>query len=83
VTETIERGAAPPRVGEVRGCERISEYATADLAYILEIERYHRKVGGATELAPVSLRVTKIYGLPNTASGGYPLAEGPSSTNYR
>jgi ketosteroid isomerase-like protein len=44
---------------EVVGIERISEYATADLAYTVEIERTRMELGG--EQAPVTLRVTSIF----------------------
>ena len=61
VEEATDRAAAQARDGEVRGFERISEVATADLAYIVEIERTRLKVGGADEIASVSLRVTTIF----------------------
>ena len=61
VEATMERAAALLRDGEVRGFERVSEYATADLAYIVEIERARVKVGGAGEAAPAALRVTTIF----------------------
>ena len=61
VEQTMERAAAQLREGEPTRFERISDYATADLAYILEIERVRMKVGGADEMAPVSLRVTTIF----------------------
>ncbi len=61
VEKTLERAASQLREGEAIRFERISEYATAELAYILEIERYRGKVGGANELAPNSLRVTTIF----------------------
>ncbi|MEI9413226.1 DUF4440 domain-containing protein, partial [Mesorhizobium sp. Ld1326N3] len=37
------------------------EYATADLGYIIEIERLQSKVGGADKLVPISLRATTIF----------------------
>ncbi len=61
VEKTLERAVAQLREGEPIRFERISEYATADLAYIVEIERTRMKVGGADDLAPVSLRVTTIF----------------------
>ena len=57
----MERAASQLREGEPTRFERISDYATADLAYILEIERGRMKVGVADEMAPVSLRVTTIF----------------------
>jgi ketosteroid isomerase-like protein len=61
VEATIDRAAAPLREGEVRGFERISEYVTEDVAYIVEIERYRMKIGGADAVTSVSLRVTTIF----------------------
>jgi ketosteroid isomerase-like protein len=61
VEKTLERAASQLREGEAIRFERISEYATADLAYILEIEQYRGKVGSANEIAPNSLRVTTIF----------------------
>jgi hypothetical protein len=45
----MERAASQIRDGEVRGFERVSAVATAELAYIVEIERAQAKVGGAGE----------------------------------
>ena len=58
---TMERAATRYRGGEAIGFERISEYATADLGYIIEIERYRSKVGGGDNLVPISLRVTTVF----------------------
>ncbi|TPM02814.1 nuclear transport factor 2 family protein [Mesorhizobium sp. B2-3-11] len=59
--ETMDRAATNYRDGEVIGFERIAEYATADLGYIIEIERLQSKVGGADKLVPIALRVTTIF----------------------
>jgi ketosteroid isomerase-like protein len=61
VAQAAERAAAQLRDGEPCTYERISGYATADLAYILEIQRTRARFGGAAELAPVALRVTTIF----------------------
>ena len=61
VAEALERAASQLRDGQPIVFERISDYATADLAYIVEIERNRMKVGGADQIAPVSLRVTTIF----------------------
>jgi hypothetical protein len=47
--------------GEPIRSERISEVATEDLAYTLEIERTGIKAGGSDKIVPVSLRVTTIF----------------------
>jgi ketosteroid isomerase-like protein len=61
VEKTMEYAASRYRDGEPIRFERISEYATADLAYMVELERSRTKVGGADEMAQVSLRVTTIF----------------------
>ena len=38
-----------------------AKVVTADLAYILEIERFEAKVGGSDEVTPIALRVTSIF----------------------
>jgi ketosteroid isomerase-like protein len=61
VSEALERAAALLRDGEPVTYERISGYATEDLAYTLEFERSRMKVGGSKEMSPVSLRVTTVF----------------------
>jgi hypothetical protein len=57
----MERAASQIRDGEIEALERISEYATADLACIVEIERTRAKIGGSDEIGSVSLRMTTIF----------------------
>jgi ketosteroid isomerase-like protein len=59
--ETMDRAATNFRDGEASGFERISEYATADLGYVIEIERFRSKIGGGDKLVPFALRVTTIF----------------------
>ena len=61
VRGAMVKAAANYRDGGATGFERISDYATADLAYMLEIERFRSKVGGAKELSPIVLRVTTVF----------------------
>ena len=42
--ETMDRAATNFREGEAIGFERISDYATADLAYTVEIEHFRSKL---------------------------------------
>ena len=58
---TMDRAALNYREGEALGFERITEHATEALAYIVEIERYRAKVGGAETPTPLALRVTTIF----------------------
>lgn len=61
VEKTLDRAASQLRDGEPHRFERISEYATADLAYIVEIERTRAKLGGSHEIAAFALRATTIF----------------------
>lgn len=45
--------------------ERVTTVTTPDLAYIVEIERFHAKVDGAEHHRPVNLRATTIFRLEN------------------
>jgi ketosteroid isomerase-like protein len=57
----MERAASQFRDGAIDTFERISEYTTADLAYIVEIERTRAKMGESGDVGSVSLRVTTIF----------------------
>ncbi|MGZ4905016.1 MAG: nuclear transport factor 2 family protein [Halobacteriota archaeon] len=48
------------REGEVTGFENVSKYATADVAWTVEVGRFNARVAGG-DLAPVALRVTSIF----------------------
>ena len=63
VETTLERVASLPlREGQAQRFERISEYATEGLAYVLEIERCPGiKVGDSEESKPFSLRATTVW----------------------
>jgi ketosteroid isomerase-like protein len=58
---TMERAASLYRDGEVVGIESLAKKVTAELAYILEIERFRAKMGGSEDVTPVALRVTSIF----------------------
>ncbi len=59
--ETMTRAATYYRDGLALGFDRISEYATPDLAYVVEMERIEAKIGGSSERTPVTLRVTTVF----------------------
>src|SRR6266542_913832 len=61
VEMTIDRAVSQVREGDSVQFERISEYASQDLGYMLWIERTQLKTAGADEMTPVSLRVTTIF----------------------
>jgi ketosteroid isomerase-like protein len=58
---TMKRAAEHYAEGDATGFDSVSQYATDDLAYTVEIERLRSKVGGAEELTPVALRVTTVF----------------------
>jgi ketosteroid isomerase-like protein len=60
--EEAGRGAAANyRDGRAIKFENFAKRLTADLGYILEIERFEVKVAGSDEVTPVALRVTSIF----------------------
>ena len=61
VSATLDRAAKHYRDGEAVGFENVSTVVTSDLAYTVEIERYRARVGGATDLTPVAVRVTTVF----------------------
>jgi ketosteroid isomerase-like protein len=61
VVEAMKRAASHYRDGEASSFDAISKFVTADLAYIVEVERLKSKVGGREDISPVDLRVTSIF----------------------
>jgi ketosteroid isomerase-like protein len=61
VAPTLERAASHYRDGEATGFENIAKYVTAELAYIVEMERCKAKVGGREDITPLAVRVTSIF----------------------
>jgi ketosteroid isomerase-like protein len=63
VARTLERAASHYTDGQLTDFENVSKYVSAELAYLVELERFEAKVGGAEDPAPVALRVTSIFRL--------------------
>jgi ketosteroid isomerase-like protein len=61
VEKTLDLAVGQLRDGEPHRFERISEFATLDLAYIVEIERTRAKLGGSDEMTAFALRATTIF----------------------
>jgi ketosteroid isomerase-like protein len=61
VAKTLERAASHYRDGEATGFENLAKYLTADLAYIVEVERCKAKVGGREDIARIAVRDTTIF----------------------
>jgi ketosteroid isomerase-like protein len=72
VETTLDRLVSLIREGQPLRFDRISEYATEDLAYVLEIERCPGiKVGDSEESKSFSLRATTVWRREN---GGWKIA---------
>jgi ketosteroid isomerase-like protein len=63
VEATLARAASYYRDGEVTGVELVEKYVSDNLACVIEVERGRSKVGGAEEMAPVTVRVTSVFRL--------------------
>jgi len=61
VAEVIDRAASQVRDGELVSVEIVAKHVTAELAYLVEIERPKAKIGGSEDITPFALRVTMIF----------------------
>jgi ketosteroid isomerase-like protein len=61
VARTLDHAASHYTSGELTGLENVSKYVSAELAYLVEVERFEAKVGPREDAAPVALRVTSIF----------------------
>jgi ketosteroid isomerase-like protein len=62
VAETVESAASLYKEG-IATFQNIVTYATADFAYLVEVEEYKAKLGERNDISTVSLRVTSIFRL--------------------
>ena len=61
VAKAGERAASQVRDGELVSVEIVEKHVTAELAYVVEIERSKAKLGGSEDITPFALRVTMIF----------------------
>jgi len=62
ISRRLDEASATLRGGDSLDFERVSAVSSADLAYVIDIERYHGvNVEGAEEPREFSLRVTTIF----------------------
>jgi ketosteroid isomerase-like protein len=63
--ENVDRAAAEPSShfteGEVSGFDEVSRFVTADVGYLVRIERGRAHIDGSPEPVPYALRVTMIF----------------------
>jgi hypothetical protein len=56
----MDRTATYYRDGRASGFERMAEFVTPGLAYVVEMEPFEAKMGGSEDITPVTLRVTTV-----------------------
>src|ERR687890_517720 len=61
VAQSMERAASARRDGVATSFEIVAKYVTAELGYVVEVERFEAKVGGREEITPFALRATMIF----------------------
>jgi ketosteroid isomerase-like protein len=59
--KTIEHASSLRSDGEFLGFEIVAKYVTAELAYVVQIERAEAKIGGGEEITPYAVRSTMIF----------------------
>ena len=60
VAKTIEHAASLRRDGTFVEWQIVAKYVTAELAYVVQIERAEAKIGAREDITPFTLRVTMI-----------------------
>jgi ketosteroid isomerase-like protein len=61
VARASDLAASSVRDGETVGFEIVEKYVTAELAYVVQIERVKAKIGASEDMTPFELRVTMIF----------------------
>jgi ketosteroid isomerase-like protein len=61
VAKTIEHAASLRSDGTFLGWQIVAKYVTAELAYVVQIERAEAKVGAREDITPYALRATMIF----------------------
>jgi ketosteroid isomerase-like protein len=61
VAKVVEHAASVRRDGQATGYEVVAKGVTAELAYVVQIERAESKVGEREEITPYALRATMIF----------------------
>jgi ketosteroid isomerase-like protein len=61
VSKTIEHAASLRRDGEFVEWQIVAKYVTAELAYVVQIERGEAKIGKREDVSPLAVRSTMIF----------------------
>ena len=67
VADRLDSAASSFRDGRPIGFEKVALVVGADLASLLEVERWEARVGGRTEITPFGLRVTSVFRRENAS----------------
>ena len=61
IAEATEHFASLRRDSEAPGFEILAQHVTANLAYVVQIERLKSKIGSREDITPYALRATMIF----------------------
>ena len=61
VAKTIEHAASLRSDGTFLGWQIVAKYVTAELAYVVQIERAEAKIGAGEEITPYAVRATMNF----------------------
>jgi ketosteroid isomerase-like protein len=61
VTKAVEHAASLRRDGEFVEWQIVAKYVSAELAYVVQIERAEAKIGAREEITPLAVRSTMIF----------------------
>jgi ketosteroid isomerase-like protein len=61
VSKTIEHAASLRRDGEFLEWQMVAKYVSAELAYVVQIERAEAKIGAREDITPLAVRSTMIF----------------------
>ena len=61
VAKAMEHAASLHSDGEFVEWQMVAKYVTAELAYVVQIERAEAKVGAREDIAPIAVRSTMIF----------------------
>jgi ketosteroid isomerase-like protein len=61
VAKVTEHAASQVRDGQLVSVEIVAKHVSAELAYVVEMERPKAKIGGSEDITPFALRVTMIF----------------------
>ena len=61
VAKSIEHAASLHRDGTFLGWQIVAKHVTAELAYVVQIERAEAKIGAREDITPYAVRATMIF----------------------